>query len=63
MLCLCRPPIVSKMRSKSVISNTGRMDNNPVELSEKDAKYCLMFYGTQMVWWCKECHYKVRTSN
>jgi hypothetical protein len=21
MLCLCRPPIVSKMRSKSVISN------------------------------------------
>jgi hypothetical protein len=22
MLCLCRPPIVSKMRSKSVISNT-----------------------------------------
>lgn len=41
----------------------GRMDNNPVELSEKDAKYCLMFYGTQMVWWCKECHYKVRTSN
>jgi serine/threonine protein kinase len=29
MLCLCRPPIVSKMRSKSVISNSHIIHRDP----------------------------------
>ena len=44
MLCLCRPPIVSKMRSKSVISNKiSRLENGIIVVD--DVFWCSVIWS------------------